>query len=137
MVDQAVTVWRTAQGLGGGSCEAGRFDVVAVCGETLESIPQRGEWPHIITQADRVRIARDREVRDDRLPQVVMREAARCGVSSHRVEAELERDAAIVLDEPGLRAVDVAVDRGSEVFVEAQYQFGRDRPDRGRNTHRR
>ena len=39
----------------------------------------------------------------------------------------------LVADEPGLRAVHIAVDGWSEMLVECEHQLGRERPDGGRH----
>ena len=44
------------------------LDLVAVGGEGLEPVPQRGERPDLVAEPQRVRVGGLRELRDDRLP---------------------------------------------------------------------
>ena len=77
--------------------------------------------------------------RDHLLPEVVVRHARGRAVPRDRVQPPLERHpAGPVVAEPGLGAVDVAVDRGSEVRVEGDHERRLDTPHAGRGqAHRR
>src|SRR5437016_4188317 len=81
----------------------------------------------------RVRIGERGQLRDDRLPDLVRRHTGGRPVPGDGMQPPLERDRTL-LDEPCLRAVDVAVDRWPELRVEREHKLGRDGPDGGRDT---
>jgi hypothetical protein len=82
-----------------------RLGLVAVCGVALESRPERGERAHFVTESQGVGIARERQLRHDRLPEVVRRYLSGRSIPGDRMQPPLERQVTL-LDEPGLRAVE-------------------------------
>ena len=79
----------------------------------------------------RVGVGAGRQRADDLLPQVVVRQVARQPVPRDRVEAPLEALAArAVVGDPGLRAVEVAVDGRPEMLVEREHERRRRRARR-------
>ena len=83
-------------------------------------------------ERQRVGIDPRRERADDLLPEVVVREVARQPVPRDRVQPPLEAliAAGTVVGDPGLRAVEVAVDRWTEVLVEREHERRRRRARR-------
>src|SRR5207253_8078625 len=57
-------------------------------------------------------------------------------VARHWMHTELQDELALVFvsDEPRLRSVDVAVDRGAELFVQREDELARNPPHRRRST---
>ena len=79
-------------------------EVFAVRGVALEPVPKPGEGAYFLADVERVGIDRLGKLRDDRLPDVVVRRALRRAIAGHGVQPELEGDAIVsfVTDEPGL-----------------------------------
>ena len=134
MVDEAGAIGRERERGGRDAREARGFDLVAVRGEGLEPVPQPDERAHLVAEPQRLRVDALGQLRDDRLPDVVVRAARRRSVAGDRVQPELENHRVVVAspasvgrlvaDEPGLRTVHVAVDGRSEMLVEREHQLG-------------
>ena len=116
-----------AEGVGARRGQGGGLDLVAVGRERLEAVPQ------LVGRRRRRPSGLQRE--RHRREQLVHADAGRTGEAGHRMEPPFERGAAgPVVAQPGLRPVDVGVDRLAEALVERHDELGADPPDAGRGA---
>src|SRR5262245_28831561 len=120
MVDEASPIGRDTKEFRRRGAQLRGLDVVAVRGETFETVPQSGERPDLVAESQRMFVGLLLELLDDRFPNVVVREAPRRPVAGNWMDAEFQRHGWALFDDPRLRPIDVTVDRRAEPRVEGE-----------------